>query len=95
MNGDKGDPRGSAHILVERVSGTIEAEDQGAVPLTVGVGDPFARVPVGRSASEARVYGGVEGAFLGGDGGGTEQREGGHVGERGQGQRRRERERGL
>ena len=84
MTGAKRDSRELAHISVNRVSGSIEAEDQGAVPArSFGVRHPFAGMLKGRVASEARVHIWVEGVASDGDGMGTEERDGGHFGEQG------------
>ena len=62
---------GRAHVVVRRVSGTIEAENEGAAPFGVrdlGVGDPFRLVLGGRGASDAAavVEGWRGGGHLGG-----------------------------
>ena len=64
------DPGGSAHILVKRISGTIEAEDQGALPVgCVGVRLPHALVRIrGRGAGEASCRVRMEGVSFSGEG---------------------------
>jgi len=67
------DLRELAHILVKRVSGAIEAEDQVALSARgIGIRFPLARVLVRRVASEARVHFRIEGVSSDGDGGRTE-----------------------
>ena len=64
---------GRAHVVVRRVSCTVEAENQGAVPGTLRVrdlrvGDPFGLVLGGRDASAAAAVeqGSRGGEHLGG-----------------------------
>ena len=73
--------RQSAHILVKRIPGAIETEDEGAIPGAIR--DPDAWMLVRRGASEARIQFWVEGASSNGDGGRTEQWDGGHFGDGG------------
>ena len=69
-----------AHILVERVSGAVEAENQCAVPGpgAIRVGDLFARVLIGRRASEANFSVWIETASFDREGGHIEWRDNGH-----------------
>ena len=83
MTGAKRDSRELAHISVKQVTGTFEAEDQGAVPSrSIGVRHP-SRMLKGRVANEARVHLWVGGVASDGGGMGTEERDGGHFGEQG------------
>ena len=75
--------RGLAHVLVKRIPSTIEAENQRAP--RGAIGDPDAWMLIRRGTAEARIQFGVEGASFQGNRGWTEQRDGGHLGERGWG----------
>ena len=74
-----------AHIFVKRIPGTVEAEDQVARHARDTFGDPLAFMLVDRGTSETPVWFGIEDASSCLDGDWTEQRDGGHFGERGKG----------
>ena len=66
-----------AHIHVERFTGTIEAEDQSALP-AIRSGDPVAWV-VARGTSGACSRKWIEGTTFYGGGRLTGERKGGHI----------------
>ena len=82
------DSRELAHILVERITGAIEAKHKGAFPLGTifRIRDPSALVLISRLASGTSVWIGMDDASTDIEGGRTDRR-GGHVGERGRGSR--------
>ena len=66
-----------AHIHVERFTGTVEAEDQSALPV-IRTSGPFGRLVI-MGVSGVRSWKRIGGTSVYGDGGWIEGGEGGHI----------------